>query len=58
MKRLPIKEHHMNKMTTEKLDYGYCTVTLHRPMLSEEERAKRLEEVKKAAIRLLTIKEN
>ena len=48
----------MDKMTTEKRDYGYCTVTLHRPMLSEEERAKRLEEVKKAAIRLLTIKEN
>ena len=54
----PVKEHHMDKMTTEKLDYGYCTVTLHIPILSEEERAKRLKEVKKAAIRLLTIKEN
>ena len=54
----PVKERHMDKMTTEKLDYGYCTVTLHIPILSEEERAKRLKEVKKAAIRLLTIKEN
>lgn len=33
-----------------------CTVIVHRPILTDEERSKRLEEIKKAAIKLLVSK--
>ncbi len=40
-------------MEPEVYHYNNCTVRVYRPILTEEERARRMEEIKKAAIALL-----
>ncbi len=40
-------------MEPEVYHYNNCTVRVYRPILTEEERARRMEEIKKAVIALL-----
>ena len=40
-------------MEPEVYHHNNCTVRVYRPILTEEERARRMEEIKKAAIALL-----
>ena len=40
-------------MESEAYHYNNCIVRVYRPILTEEERARRMEEIKKAAIALL-----
>ena len=40
-------------MEPEVCHHNNCTVRVYRPILTEEERARRMEEIKKAAIALL-----
>ena len=40
-------------MVPEVYHHNNCTVRVYRPILTEEERARRMEEIKKAAIALL-----
>ena len=40
-------------MEPEVYHYNNCTVRVYRPILTEEERARRMEEIKKAAVALI-----
>lgn len=45
-------------MEPEVYRHNNCIVTIYRPILTEEERARRMEEIKKAAINLVIKKGN
>ena len=41
---------------TKCVEHKHCTIIIHRPELTKEERARREDEVMRAAVRLLTAK--
>ena len=50
------KEHRLNYLSihmAEVYHYNNCTVRVYRPILTEEERARRMEAIKKAAVTLI-----
>lgn len=47
----------MSNWTTETIQRGPCTTVIRRPVLTNEERAKRMGAIKQAAAKLLTATE-